>query len=346
MGFPGGERVRLPPWRCAIPLAFLLLLAAGLAPGAPSDAAVGDLVPDFTFAEFLTGGDGRQKLSEFRGEPVLIVNWTDTDFGRGGADNVRKLAAELVPEGLVLVVRDTHNRSADEIRASVMRLYPGSPARFSRNMDEPIEYEKNGPPPYVALIDVEGRLSVAGSYTVELGGMEKRVRAELEKQSSGWGTHAEARAARALLYGKGRLAEALARCDEALAAEPGEPELLAVRGEIEARWAVLQRAVRYHMERGEYRLALEKAHSLADAVAGRPEWEEAARALLAELDTPEARAELELDAALSSALKPLSKDEPSPSDVKKLERLAAEAGDTRVGRRARELARIATLAIR
>jgi hypothetical protein len=329
------------------------LLALGLAaPRAQSKAAAGDLVPDFTFPEFLTGGDGRQKLSEFRGEPVLIVNWTDTDFGRGGADGVRKLAKELVPEGLVLILRDTHNKSADEIRAAAMRLYPGSPARFTRNMEEPIEYEQNGPPPHVALIDVEGRIAVAGSYTVELSGMEKLVKAELKKQASGWGTHDAAREARALLFGEGRLAEALARCDEALAAEPEQPELLAVRGEIQARWAALERSVRYHMERGEYGLALEKAQALGDAVAGGPapagghEWEEAARTLLAELDTPEAQAELELDAALASALKPLGKDEPTPSDVKKLERLAEEAGDTRVGRRARELARIASLAIR
>ena len=336
------------PRRCAIPLAFpLLLLALGLAvPRAQSKAAAGDLVPDFTFPEFLTGGDGRQKLSEFRGEPVLIVNWTDTDFGRGGADGVRKLAKELVPEGLVLILRDTHNQSADEIRAAAMRLYPGSPARFTRNMEEPIEYEKNGPPPHVALVDVEGRIAVAGSYTVELSGMEKLVKAELEKQASGWGTHDAAREARALLFGEGRLAEALARCDEALAAEPEQPELLAVRGEIQARWAALERSVRYHMERGEYGLALAKAQALGDAVAGHPEWEGAARTLLAELDTPEAQAELELDAALASALKPLGKDEPTASDVKKLERLAEEAGDTRVGRRARELARIAALAIR
>lgn len=37
-------------------------------------AAVGQKVPDTTFPTFLNG-DGRQKLSEFFGQPVLIELW-------------------------------------------------------------------------------------------------------------------------------------------------------------------------------------------------------------------------------------------------------------------------------
>ncbi|GAB4152086.1 MAG: hypothetical protein Fur0037_20870 [Planctomycetota bacterium] len=55
------------------PIALLSFAALCLPLGAQS-AAVGDLVPDFTFPRFLNG-DGRQKLSEFFGQPVLIEYW-------------------------------------------------------------------------------------------------------------------------------------------------------------------------------------------------------------------------------------------------------------------------------
>src|SRR5262245_54604869 len=171
-------------------------------------ATIGQVVPDFAFRDFLAGGDGRQKLSEFRGQPVLIVNWTDTDFGRGAAGEVEKVAKELVPEGLVLILLDTHNKTAPEIEASVLRLYPGSPARLQQNQKLPIEYQEDGPPPNVALVGVDGTLLVAGSYTVDLGKAIKMVKPELKKLEQGWGEDDQARTARALVYGKGLLGAA------------------------------------------------------------------------------------------------------------------------------------------
>ncbi len=347
------HRALLDPMKCALSLLFLTALGlSGAIPPAPcaqsssQPVAVGELVPDFEFKEFLTAGDGRRKLSEFRGQPVLIVNWTDTDFGRGAADKARKLAEKFVPLGLVLVLRDTHNRSADEILSARMRLYPESPGRFMRNMELPIAYEDNGPPPDVALIDLEGRLVVAGSYTVDLRKAEKLVKDELKKHKSGWGEHASVQKARALAFGKNQLANAMACCEEALAAEPEQAELLALQDEVLLRFTTLQNAASYHMERGECVLALREATELRAAVSGRGDWEALADQTLAHFDTPEARRELELDAKFSKLLEPLAKDEPDERDVKKLERFADEAGDTRVGRRAREVARIAALATR
>ena len=164
-------------WACCLPLLVPGLVRSPAAAGqeAPK-ASIGQLVADHTFRDFLAGGDGRQKLSEFRGQPVLIVNWTDTDFGRGAAKEAEKLARELAPEGLVTILLDTHNKPAQEIEASVMRLYPGSPARLTQNQKLPIEYLDNGPPPDVALVGVDGTLLVAGSYTVDLNKAEKLVK--------------------------------------------------------------------------------------------------------------------------------------------------------------------------
>ena len=52
----------------------LAALFLALPLSAQQRANVGEKVPDLTFPQFLNG-DGRQKLSEFFGHPVLIDLW-------------------------------------------------------------------------------------------------------------------------------------------------------------------------------------------------------------------------------------------------------------------------------
>jgi hypothetical protein len=307
-------------------------------------AAIGELVPEHVFRTFLAGGDGRQKLSEFRGQPVLIVNWTDTDFGRGAAGEVEGLAKELVPEGLVVILLDSHNKTEQEIEAAVMRLYPGSPARLTQTQKLPIEYLDNGPPPDVALVGVDGTLLVAGSYTADMNKAAKLVKSELKRRKSGWGELEAARSARALLHG-GNLAAARAAIEAALQANPGHAELAAVQSEIAAGFDARARAVRYFLECGEVLRAQAGARALAAAVEGDAGWEAQAAALVREFESAEVRAELELDRKLAGLLQPLAKKAPD-REPEKLKKFAAEAGATRVGKRALHLAEVASLAAR
>ena len=53
---------------------FLPALLVALPLAGQERAAVGQRVPDVTFPQFLNG-DGRQKLSEFFGQPVIIDRW-------------------------------------------------------------------------------------------------------------------------------------------------------------------------------------------------------------------------------------------------------------------------------
>src|SRR5262245_39313904 len=332
----------------------VLVISALAAPGAAGRSAIqqdppgpkatlGQLVPDFKFRDFLAGGDGRQKLSEFRGQPVLIVNWTDTDFGRGAAEEVEKVAKELVTEGLVVILLDTHNKTAPEIEASVMRLYPGSPARLQQNQKPPIEYLESGPPPNVALVGVDGTLLVAGSYTVDLAKALKLVRSELKKREKGWGEDEVARTARAMVYGQELLAEARLVVEEGLRALPDHAERKAVRAEIDARFEQMTRAVSYFLQRGQILRAQEAALAVTVAAKGNPEWEAQAAILRRDFEGKEFAHELELDKKLSALLAPLAKKAPD-REPEKLRRFAAEAGGTRVGKRAQHLAEIGDLA--
>lgn len=323
--------------------AMLPLRSHPLPQGPAPKATLGEVVPDHTFRDFLAGGDGRQNLREFRGEPVLLVNWTDSDFGRGAAQEVEKAAKELAPEGLVTVLIDTHGKSALEIESAVMRLYPGSPARLAVNQKLPIEYLDNGPPPDIALVGVDGTLLFAGSYTVDLNKALKRVRSELERRKEGWGTDDAARMARSLAFGKGNLAAARSTIEAALRSDPAHAERIAVQGELSASFDSRLRSVQFFLEQGQPLRSLDEARALLAAVAGIVDWEARAGALLQELEGAEVARELELDEKLSALLQPLAKRAPE-REAERLRKFAAEASGTRVGKRALHLAEVAALA--
>ncbi len=57
-----------------IPLALGLALALPAQDGAPKVAEVGEVVAEFSFGAMLNG-DGRTKISEFRGQPILLDFW-------------------------------------------------------------------------------------------------------------------------------------------------------------------------------------------------------------------------------------------------------------------------------
>lgn len=325
-------------WLCW--LSWLALAPISQGPAAAEKAAIGELVPDYDFRE-LSGGDGRRKLSELRGQPVFIVNWTDTDFGRGAAGQAEKVSKELVSQGLVCILLDTHNKAQEDIEASVMRLYPGNVCWLSRNQKLPIQYLDNGPPPDVALIGVDGKLLIAGSYTSDFGKARELAEAELERLKTGWGNHKVAQKARAEAFGRKHLAAARALIEEGLKSEPEQPELLAVQAEVETSRRCWMDSVGILTERGEFLRALDVARALSEAVVGNTAWEGEAAGLLTSFETPEAEAELARDRKLAALLKTLQRKKPAQGDIDKLSSFAKSCGDTRVGRRASHIAQIA-----
>lgn len=57
-----------------VPFVLGLVLALPAQDSARKVAQVGDQVPEFSFGAMLNG-DGRSKLSEFRGQPILLDFW-------------------------------------------------------------------------------------------------------------------------------------------------------------------------------------------------------------------------------------------------------------------------------
>jgi len=88
----------------------------------------------------------------------------------------------------------------------------------------------------------------------------------------------------------------------------------------------------------------EEARILVAAVEGDTDWHAKAAALAEELTSAEIGREAELDRKLSALRQPLAKKAPD-REAEKLREFAAEAGATRVGKRAQHLAEIAALAV-
>jgi len=301
---------------------------------------VGSVVPDYEFAELL-GGDGRLSMNDFRGHPVLIVNWTDSDFGRGAAEQLQKVAKELVPQGLVSILHDSHNKTRDDIEAAVLRRFPGNRSWLTRTRNLPFDYEDNGPPPDIALVGVDGTVLIAGSYTVDFGPAVKAVKTELKKRKSGWGEHKVARKARALAFGDGALQRAYAMLVSALSDEPDHEELGVALDDVTTAYLGRSGAVTHLLETGHPARAHEIARDLVRDVAGHKRWEPEATKLLKRFDEKAVKEEIERDEKLTSTLKPLAKSKPKATHVKKLRKLAEQWGDSPVGRRAAHLADMA-----
>jgi len=319
-------------------LAAIVLVCPVLAPfAAEASEPSAELVEDFRFRTLLRG-DGRDRLSQYRGQPLLFA-WYSTVTGgleaaRVGAD----LEEDFAEDGFVAILMEIKNHDETYLEALALNEVPGSSCLLLKNQKLPFSFDSDtGFPPHMALIGVDGELLYAGSYS-QSSKVKKMVKSEVKRVRDGWGEHPAAVEARALAYGKGELAAGLALVREAIAKDAGRPELSEIEKELSARFESRKRAIPFLMEKGEYLRALEEAKALVAAVESHEAWHAEARELLAGFEDEAARRELELDKELESLLKPLRKKAPRRGLADKVRRFAEEAGDSRVGARAERLA--------
>jgi hypothetical protein len=317
----------------AIPLIPLLVV-----PQAVGKVAAGQPFPEFQFQAVL-GGDGRTKLSEFRGQPVLI-SWYSTVFaGVEGARIAADLEQEHGAQGLAVFLMEIKNHDATYVRALQMAELPGARCRLIRQHELPVAYDDSlGFPPKMVLIGVDGTLLYAGSYQ-RASDLKKLLEAELVKVEKGWGADAQARKARALAFGAGKLGEARALLEPAASAGAAGAELATLAGDLEARFESLVRSVAYHLEQGEPRRAAQAMAALELAAQGREAWVARSKEVAATLATPEVAREGELEERLDVLLKSTLKSKPKKGLDERLRAFAAgDATGTKVGARAARLA--------
>ena len=322
----------------------VLALAVLFVPGAVIESGLQKVSPGQPLPELelktVLGGDGRTKLSEFRGQPVLIA-WYSTVFAgieaaRAAVEMDEELNGRAPGSRLAVFLMEIKNGDAVHLRALQMAELPEARCPLVRTQELPVAYDDSlGPPPKLILIGVDGTLLYAGTYQ-RAAAVQELVEAELEKMEKGWGEDPVVREARALAFGQGKLGGARQTLEQA--GLEGD-ERARLTKELELRFTALERSVAFHLGQGEPGRAAAAAEALTAAALGVPDWEARASAASALLAAPEAEREAELEQRLQSLLKPALKSKPKKGLDEKLHDFATgEAAGTKVGERAARLA--------
>lgn len=325
-------------------LSFSILPAVAAA--SPADfARVGEPVPEFALDK-LVGGDGRKRISEFFGQPVLFAWWLDAGSGMDAARKALKLERKLGAKGLEVVLVELttwDDASAPRAAAFLAKTEPGHGAAISDDVGFPVAEAHPSQQPRVILIGADGTVALEGSFRNVGGEVEKRIEAELAKRKSGWGEDPRAKEARALAFGQNRLAAAAAVVAAAGENASASAELAAVRKEIERRAAVSLAAASALADAGEWRRAREAfdaaVAAIGDAALG---VEKPLAELRARLSSDAAAAEIAREEELATLAKPLASGKGDARLAEKLRKFAEKSGSgSTVARRAERLARVA-----
>jgi len=294
-------------------------------------AKVGEEVRDMTFPEF-NQGDGRQKLSEFRGQPVLVVTFADVFGGLSAAMRGIKLAKAHRNDGLVVIMTRVKaggtfgdGTEGVDLAAWTMKRYPGADVRVCDRVRPAWNWRGLGMFPYYAVIGPDGKLVGVGAMPKTPKGLAQGVATAVAQVRKGWGSKEEA-AFRKRLHGKQDLAFALANSTGLL------------RGEANGIVARRLKAIDWMLDDGQWLRAKKAADKLSKQVAADAEHSKAVDERLARFVTPAGERELGLDKKLQRLLKPFQKRAPGKNADRALRKLAKTATGTTVGARAERMA--------
>ena len=346
--------------RCAgyAPSLALLLLSSSLI--AQERAAVGDVLPDYEFKQ-LVQHDGRTRLSELRGQPVIVAGFKQHLVeGLDAAWVAKDLLHKHESDGLLVVLEDQMAWKKSDSWARVlgfwMRFF-GHPVWITSNFgdgheDLPIQRKRSQRDVRsLVLIGVDGRLVLEGvaepAKNAEKSSdfrvaFRRAVHAELEKRKKGWGPTKTARRVRALAYGKGELAKANAAIAKAGGdeAELSKELRATLVNELDAAFAARAKRVDFLLAEGRYVTAKAVLKKLRSNVRGVERWEKRLEGERAALASKAGKLGQRLDRKLIKVLKPIYDRKFgrfAPKDILAVREFAKKHAATRVGVRAKRL---------
>jgi len=310
---------------CTAAFALLLLPVAAQQPTAGAKAA------DCTFPQFVNG-DGRQQLSDFYGQPVVIDQWgTHCPPCIGIAvPNAIRHDHEFADQGLVTILVECQGADAKTLEAFLWKHWPDNQCFACVNVGVPLPHSPGIP--FSGVIGVDGTLLWAGSPVVESKKMDDLIAAELDKVKKGWGTTPAQKKVRAALFGKDNLASAAAL----VAALPEGEERAMLQAEVDARYATKKRAVTTLQEQGNWLGAHGAAKNLLKSVGTQASWVAEVQPLVAQFDADEHKAEMAAAKKLDKIVQTL-RNKKGDGAPKALEALVKDAGSTKAGARAQQL---------
>jgi thiol-disulfide isomerase/thioredoxin len=317
-----------------------LLAAPGAARAQGAVVKVGEKVPDFAF-QTLLNHDGRRSLAEFRGSVVLLDWWgyhCPPCLGYA-VPHAIELQEKFGKDGLVCVLMESQQLPPEELLGFMMQKFPKNRCFVTSEQPFRTENQKNFVP-FSAVIGVDGTLLLDGGTSALGKKIDATIEEELKKIKKGWGKTPEIAKARALLHGKGLVAEAAAALD---AAEKGvKPEARedfdAARAEAAAKLESRKAAVAALKAEGRFVAAQKAAAAYQAAVKGDAEREKEAAALAAEFSDAETAKELKADAALTKLWPGFAEKSPGAEAAAAFETFAKKNAGTKAAERAKTLA--------
>ena len=331
----------------------LLLASLACLPATNGLAAVGlgEQVTDLQFGE-LRNGDGRSALSQFRGQPIVIMDWTmdNTNALQYGVPKATDLYKQYAAAGLVVILHETSPDSTPAERdAFMLRQFPGNPVWVSGPLRLDIQRVGDQFLPRFAVIGADGSLLAEGVLWTEGKELDQTIAKEMKQRKTGWGSSAPIRKARALLHGQQDCAGAAALLDGLKAGEADATELAAVRTEIHDRLESLSLAAEHFLAAGECSRSVQAAETLealVKACGQASEYQEKSSQLSERIATPEFQAQLMLEKKLLSITKSLARKRPKGPEAKQLRKLAEQNPESAVAQRALRLAERIEIATR
>lgn len=311
-------------------------------------AQVGEVVPDFEFRK-LVGHDGRSRLSQLVGQPVLVAGWRP-NFNDGvyGLEEPIKLLKKHGAKGLVVVLEDRNRWLTDDMWADsrsfhisklkgLERAWLSNNPDTDRSEDLPIQRTHGRTLKSLVLFGVDGTLVLEGEADDVAKKLGPLIKGELDRAKKGWGENSDVKAARALAFGKGKLSGARAALE---ALDPSEDRDLALE-QVNRRFDALSASVQHLLSAGRPTDAMETFEGLENAAKGAGDWAAALVDLDEALSADPVRTELNQDKKLRSMLKPLwNGGKADPKLLGKLHRFSKAVGDSRVGERARRIQQV------
>lgn len=255
-----------------------------------------------------------------------------------------KMQKEHGKDGLVVVLTESQGtEKKEDMIGFVMNNF----TKYG-NEDVFITYGESGGPfktdapglPHAALVGVDGKLLLLGNPNGWGKKLDEALEEEFKKIKLGWGKSPEAKKARALMYGKGKLGEAAAvlAAAEGKIKEDAKADFDAAKAELDAKYAAQKGAIKNLTETGRFVAANTAATNLQKNVKGKAEWETEVGTIVADFAKPEVDKEVKLDKAVVGIMKAIGDKRPTDDHEKKFKDLAKKNEGTRVGTRASELA--------
>jgi hypothetical protein len=338
----------------------ILLGALLLAPGmcAQSVAKTGQAIPDYKI-HGLIGNDGRTRISELIGQPVIIAGFkTHLVTGLHAAKVATDLREKYGKKGLVVILEDRNKWRGKDPGSNAPQAFWLTVAGFvpwmrsfppeNKTRDYPIQRSAARDERSMILIGVDGRLILEGATEPIKQAKKKKdfrarlaklVAVEISRRKKGWGKDAAAKKARSLAFGKDKLGSAM----RTLLTEGSEaiPERVEAGAQLETHFAARVTTIRYSWESGRFLEAQDAIKRLSASVKGHEPWQVATAELAKVQSSPQSKAEIKLDRKLTKMLTPLldskKKSKLDAEMLGKLRVFGAKHASTKVGARAQRM---------